>query len=255
MDNKSFADKMREMQMSSSTVLPSHSYLILQLDGRAFHTWTRGLKRPFDDEFIDGMDKVATVLAKEISGIKFGYVQSDEINFLITDWDTPDTQSYYGNRVQKIVSTSAGLASAVLSGLFPNKGYAVFDSRLFVAPTKESVVDWFHWRQTDAIKNSVRAVANNRFSHKALTGVSTPEAKVMLTEIGDSWENYSDGEKNGRLVFKEPYTETKTFFHKKEKQEKKILIEGTRWVTSGVKPFKETSVLEDLIPEHFIPSD
>jgi tRNA(His) 5'-end guanylyltransferase len=249
MDQRSFADRMREMQMSSSTVLPARSYTILQLDGKAFHTWTKGLETPFDVKFINGMNKVTEILASKISGVKFAYVQSDEISLLLTDFDTPETQPFYGNRVQKIVSTSAGLASAILSREFPDKDFAVFDARLFTAPDKEAVIDWFNWRQADAMKNSVRAVAHARFSHKQLNQKNTLDVREMLREFGDPWEDYSDGERNGRLIVKRSFEDSRTFFHKKEGREKTVHFTATRWVSEDAPVFRETQVLQELTPD------
>lgn len=248
MNKLRFADKMRDMQQSSDFRLPENSYIILQLDGKAFHTWTRGLKVPFDSRFVDGMNEVALKVASTVSNIRFGYVQSDEINLVMTDLGSERTQPYHANRVQKIVSTSAGLASAVMSRLFPDKDFAVFDARMFVAPTVEDVTDWFNWRQTDAIKNSVRAVGYARFSHKDLMGKNTQEVREMLAELGDPWEAYSDGEKFGRMIVREEEVRNRTFVNKRTGLEETVEFVSNDWVAKPAQLFKTSDVITSRLP-------
>lgn len=99
----------------SQTYLPRRAYTLMRIDGKAFHTLTRRFNKPFDDAFISMMDKCAFQLCKEVQGCKLAYVQSDEISLIITDFDTLETDAWFDNNVQKMVSVSASVFSAVFN--------------------------------------------------------------------------------------------------------------------------------------------
>lgn len=186
--------------------------VIMRLDGRAFHTLTRGLDKPFDGTFCYSMIDTAGFLCSEIQGAKCAYVQSDEISILITDFDTLTTDAWFDYNVQKMTSVSAGMASAYFtSRFFSEDGIAVFDSRVFNAP-KEEVCNYFIWRQMDWMKNSVQMLARAHFSHKQLHGKNQPAMHDMLHDIGINWANLPDKWKNGTFIVKpaqgwEPYSD------------------------------------------------
>ena len=90
--------------------LPERIPVIIRLDGKAFHTFCRGLKKPFDDLFISVMQDTMLDLCKNISGCKLGYVQSDEISLLLVQ-TRDESQPWFDNNIQKIVSVSASMAT------------------------------------------------------------------------------------------------------------------------------------------------
>lgn len=248
MDKETFANRMRSMQQSSDSRLPENGYSILQLDGKAFHTWTKGLDIPFDAKFVRSMDEVAALLAQKISNVKFAYVQSDEISLLLTDFENEGTQPHYANRIQKVVSTSAGLASAYMTRAFPEKPFAVFDARFFSAPDKELVKDWFVWRQADGIKNSVRAVGYARFTSKELEHKNTKDVREMLAEAGDPWEAYDAGLQRGRVITRVSEPKTVTYTHKKTNEPHTGVFDSFSWKASASDEFRETDWLDNAIP-------
>lgn len=206
-----FEDRMRQMQMSSETSVPLKGYTVLQLDGKAFHTFTRGMGKPFDKRFMDAMDAVLFELCKQVGNVKFGFVQSDEISLLLTDFETPETSMIFNGRVQKIVSTAAGLASAVMARLYPEKKiFPVFDARVFHVPSSMEVLEWFHWRQTDCVKNSVSSAGQAVFTSKELQGRNSLEVKDMLLGAGMSWDLLPEGFKYGRVAVREAVFKTRT---------------------------------------------
>ena len=184
--------------------------IIIRVDGKAFHTFTKGLKKPFDDIFMDAMQATAEYLLKEVQGCKFAYVQSDEISLLLTDYDTYDTEAWFDNNIQKIVSITAAKASVFFNQRFDlnyvdynvkskqegtyDSNYSwklveasstlpVFDARAFNLD-KDEVCNYFIWRQEDCIKNSISMIARTVFSEKKLHGKSTMERKNMLFDAG-----------------------------------------------------------------------
>jgi tRNA(His) guanylyltransferase len=191
--------------------LPRRAYTIIRIDGKAFHTYTKGFKRPFDDELIEDMDKTAAYLCKNIMGAKFAFVQSDEISILLTDFDTLDTQAWFDNNIQKMVSVSASMTTSEFNRLrkvrFQDFLYkeAQFDSRVFQIPSKTEVENYFIWRQQDTVRNSISSVAQSLYSSKELHGKNTSVMQEMIFQKGINWNNYEPKYKRGRLIIKEAY--------------------------------------------------
>jgi tRNA(His) guanylyltransferase len=137
-------ERMKTYENVSRFYLTRRTYTIIRIDGKAFHHYTKGLMRPFDNILIDDMNSTAMYLCKEVQGTKFGYVQSDEISILITDFDDINTDAWFGNNIQKMCSVSASLATVKFNELRPGK-IALFDSRVFQLPTKTEVINYFIW--------------------------------------------------------------------------------------------------------------
>jgi tRNA(His) 5'-end guanylyltransferase len=176
--------------------------VIMRLDGRAFHTLTRGLQKPFSEAFSNTMNATASYLCSEIQGAKCAYIQSDEISILITDFDQLTTDAWFDYNVQKMTSISAGLASAYFTDHWREDGkIAVFDSRVFNIP-KEEVCNYFIWRQLDWIRNSVQMLAQAHYSPKELHKKNQPAMHDMLHEKGLNWADLLPRWKNGTVIYK-----------------------------------------------------
>lgn len=216
MKNDSFGDRMKEnYEVRSQTYLPRRGYQLLRLDGKAFHTYTKGMERPFDPLLSSVMDSTAAYLCQNISGAKLAYVQSDEITILVTDFDKIDTQAWFDGNVQKIVSISAAMATAEFNRLmynakseYMNTGkVALFDSRVWSISDVFEVENSFIWRQQDARRNSISMAAQSMFSHKELHGKKTKTMREMMLTSGVDWENYPAGFRNGRCVVRKTVQE------------------------------------------------
>jgi tRNA(His) 5'-end guanylyltransferase len=201
---------------------------IIRIDGKAFHTYTKGLERPFDLGLMEDMNKTTEYLCQNIQGAKFGYVQSDEISILITDYDDISTHAWFDGNLQKMASIAASLATSKFnqlrmarfarnSGIEPkyrdesyiagseieNFKLAMFDARVFQIPYQEEVFNYFIWRQQDATRNSISSVAQNNFSAKELNGKKTSDMQDMLMLEKDiNWNDFSPREKRGALIRK-----------------------------------------------------
>jgi tRNA(His) 5'-end guanylyltransferase len=207
-------------------LLPRRTYTIIRIDGKAFHTYTRGLKRPFDAGLIEDMDATACYLCKNIQGAKMGFVQSDEISILMTDFDKINTDAWFDGNIQKIASIAASLATAEFNRLRLNRfltekyesgittitelwfknldtfKQATFDARVFTIPLEEEVLNYFIWRQQDTVRNSISSVAQFHYSYKELEFKSTSDMQEMIFQKGDNWNDYTAKLKRGRFIFK-----------------------------------------------------
>ena len=216
MDKTTLGDRMKRYEQASRFVLTRRMPVIIRVDGRAFHTYTKGFDRPFDDRIILTMVEAAQAVANEIQGLKVGYVQSDEASFLLTDYDKLETEGWFDYNVQKMCSIAAsvmtanfnrqmvrniikfgnGLPDPILSAKI-----AYFDARAFNIP-REDVVNYFLWRCRDWARNSVQMYARSHFSQKQLQGKKVPDMHEMLHGIGRNWATDLDNQKkNGTFIF------------------------------------------------------
>ena len=222
MDKTSIGDRMKGYENISRTYLPRRIPAIIRLDGKAFHTFTRGFDKPFDKVLMNTMQKTMQKLCFEIQGCVFGYTQSDEITLVLTDYETIKTDAWFGYNVQKMASISASIATSAFNlsllqegieilgedkylklGFYTNKvGQALFDARCFSIP-KEEVVNCLIWRQQDATRNSIQAVGQAYFSQKELNGKSCNEIQDMLfTEKNINWGDLPTECKRGAACYK-----------------------------------------------------
>jgi tRNA(His) 5'-end guanylyltransferase len=251
--------------------LPRRTYTIIRIDGKAFHTYTRGLKQPFDEGLIEDMDATACYLCKNIQGSKFGYVQSDEISILMTDFDAIGTDAWFDGNIQKIVSVAAGLATAefnklrllrkleendsngaLASGLLNNEDissmkFATFDARVFTIPADYEVENYFIWRQKDATKNSISSVARTLYSQKEVDGKNSDQKQEMIFQKGINWNDYASKLKRGRFITKE----TRIFTNDTFKSYNIVnTYERSVWVSVDCPIFtQDREFLQNKIPE------
>jgi tRNA(His) guanylyltransferase len=185
--------------------LPARTYTILRVDGRAFHTWTKGLTRPYDLDFITWMNRAAEALVKEMAGSRFAFVQSDEISVLLTDFDQITSEAWFDANIQKITSVAASIATAAFNAAVQNyvgstRKPATFDARVFTIPDPVEVANYFIWRQKDAERNSVQMLAQHHYTAKELSGKNIATQHEMIHKAGDNWAKHPDGFKRGRII-------------------------------------------------------
>jgi tRNA(His) 5'-end guanylyltransferase len=220
-------------------MLPRRTYTIIRLDGKSFHTYTRELKKPFDNELFEDIDNSIIAMLPEIQGVVFAYTQSDEISILLTDFSTPQTSAWFDGNLQKMTSVAASIITAEFNRLrwarqWKDTPSAYFDARVFTIPDRIEVMNQFIWRNQDCSRNSVSMVAQSQFSHKELQGKSTTEMHEMLHTKGVNWAtDYTDREKNGALIVKEEYSTTA------DPHFAPIPVTRTRWVSKGAWKFTE----------------
>lgn len=204
----------------------------IRIDGKAFHTFTRGFEKPFDKVLMKSMQETAKYLCENIQGCVFGYTQSDEITLILVDYQKLDTSAWFDYEVQKICSISASMATMAFNKFFAKNvndfrftnGYpnlkkisdielikiydkaldkgAMFDARCFNIP-KEEVTNLVYWRQLDATRNSIQMVGQANFSHKELQNKSCNMIQDMLHEQkGINWNDFPVDCKRGTAVIK-----------------------------------------------------
>lgn len=223
--NDELGKRMKENYESiSKTRLMRRTPSAIRIDGKAFHTFTKGFQKPFDEILMKAMQETTKYLCQNIQGCVFGYTQSDEITLILQDYVTLTTAAWFDYEVQKMCSIAASMATMAFNKFFAEnvdilemtnqaapyydaleKG-AMFDARCFNIP-KEEVCNLIYWRQLDATRNSIQMVGQANFSHSELQGKSCNDIQDMLfTQKGINWNDYPTYYKRGtacRRVYKE----------------------------------------------------
>lgn len=174
--------------------------VIIRLDGKAFHTFTRGLQKPFCPDLHFAMVWAARALSEEMQGFKACYVQSDEASFLLTDYDQLSTDAWFGYVKSKLESISASIFTANFNAVFMQwLGY--FDARAFNVP-REDVTNYFLWRMLDWKRNSLQMYCQSMFSATELQNKTAVDQHEMLHSKGCNWAaDLSNWAKNGTWLF------------------------------------------------------
>lgn len=206
-------DRIKKYEKTSQYRLLPKSPLFIRIDGRAFHTFTKGCDRPFDKVVIDAMVYAAQMTAKEMSGFKLAYVQSDEATFMLSDMDTFETQGWFDYELNKVVSISASAFTAYfnsywfnhkeakrgLEGTDGESKMAMFDARAFTVPA-EDAPNAFIWRQRDWERNAVQMMARSMYSHKECEGKKIPDLLEMISKKQGWYNDLKPQLKNGTWI-------------------------------------------------------
>ena len=95
--------------------IPRRSFGIIRVDGKAFHTYTKGFERPFSSVITNAMNETAKALLENIQGSILAYAQSDEISILFTDKQRKNSDMWFDGNIQKISSISGSIATATFN--------------------------------------------------------------------------------------------------------------------------------------------
>lgn len=200
-------DRMKRYEQSVGSILVPRLPAILRIDGRAFHSFTKGMKRPYDANFHKWMQSMAVHLCQNISTAALAYGQSDELSILLIDYNELETQQWFGGTVQKVVSVASSIATLHFNDCiwqhltdYSDKLFkATFDARVFSLPCSDTI-NYFIWRQKDAIRNSIQSLGQANFSPKELHGKSIDDICAMLNEKDIRFEECPIVQQRGYVV-------------------------------------------------------
>ena len=233
MDTSDLANRMKEYEKRNQYYLQKRIPVAIRVDGRSFHTFTKGFKRPFDDILMKSMQETAKYMCENMGNAKFAYIQSDEITIILVDYDTLETDCWFNYRTDKLCSIAASMATMAFNKYFTknvedfiqdcatdyetqglcgegtvefelcktyqkavNKG-AMFDARCFNIP-KEEVTNLVYWRQLDASRNSIQMVGQANFSHKELQHkICNNIQDMLMIQKGINWHDLPTYQKRG----------------------------------------------------------
>lgn len=244
--NDELGKRMKEYyEYIPKTKLMRRAPVAMRIDGKSFHTFTRGFEKPFDKVLIKSMQETMQYLCENIQGCVLGYTQSDEITLILVDYKNLNSAAWFDYEVQKMCSIAASMATMAFNKYFERNVFewkdtvfatsylghlngtisaadlslleaymkaidkgAMFDARVFNIP-KEEVTNLIYWRQLDATRNSIQMVGQANFSHKELQNKSCNKIQdMLLTEKDINWNDFPTHQKRGSCCIKSETTTT-----------------------------------------------
>ena len=206
MGNDGLADRCKHFERAESERRAMRGLpLFARLDGRAFHTFTADLARPYEPAMSRAMIETARHLVQEMNA-RVAYTQSDEITVAWYEPSTSRSDYSFDGRFQKLASVLAGMASTRFYQLIvrdlPAKAAEVphFDCRVWQVPTLADAADVFIWREDDATKNSISMAAGAYYSDAELFGKDSSEKQELLFQKGVNWNDYPRFFKRGSYL-------------------------------------------------------
>lgn len=192
-------NRMKEYENVAKHYLMKKTPVIIRIDGRHFHSFTKGMNKPFDKILSETMEETTKELFKNVQNCILAYTQSDEISLLLIDTKELNTEAYFSNGIQKMASVTAAEATLLFNKILMNKielmitengpwskemcldklHKAMFDSRVINVPI-DDVPNYFVWRQMDCYKNAISSIAQSKFSHKELHCKNTNDKIQMI---------------------------------------------------------------------------
>ena len=236
MNREPLGSRMKRYEESTNFKIIPRTPIMLRIDGKAFSNLTKKLKlkKPYDIDFSTWMAETAVAIANEIQGCMLGYTQSDEMTFIIRTDQSDNTTPWFDNRVQKIVSVAASVASASFNEFVPylksesgclvfengrakKAVKAIFDCRVWPMPSMTEVFNNFIWRQRDCVKNSISSACyyevgealGKKTARKLMhRKTQSEQQEILFQETGINWSTYPEEFKNGIVIFRETVTIT-----------------------------------------------
>ena len=253
---KNLEEKCKYYQHLYDYKLMPNGYIVAHLDGRSFSKMIKNnFKKPFDENFINMMNKTAQFLCKNVQDVKCAFVQSDEISLFIKN--EPQSDLLFNGRLCKLQSILASMATAEFNkqmilysikknaygigtefdcvdtlynitdcvSIIENTKFAQFDCKIWNVPNLNEAKAWFLFRLHDCEKNSKQQVAQTWCSHKELmTKTSDEQVEYLKDYYGIDWNEFPDTQKHGRFIKQIKSTETKEI----DGEEK--VFERTNWI-------------------------
>lgn len=201
----SLGDRIKKYEAVTRPFLTPNQPVFIRVDGKAFHTWARHMDKPFDMGLVQSMQDAAVFTARQMQGFKLAYVQSDEATFMITDTDAIESQPWFGNNANKIVSITASMFTFYFNESFrqalpgADVAPAFFDARAFSVPY-EDAANVFIWRQRDWERNSLSMLGYYVCGHSRMQNQKRRDVHDLLHQFGVNWADLEPVLKNGTWI-------------------------------------------------------
>lgn len=225
-DKDSLGNRQKAYEAVYKQTLVQKTPIVIRIDGKAFHSFTKKMAKPFDDLIIDTMQKTMLELCKDLATCKFGYTQSDEITLVCICDDVIRTEGLFKYKAQKIISIVASKATKYFNKIFyenvqklennpkeyknvvdiniyKNKLFeAEFDCRVMNIPEWD-VINNIIWRQQDATRNSIQMLGQAYFTQKELEKKNCSEIMdKLMNEKNINWNNLEIYKKRGSCCYR-----------------------------------------------------
>lgn len=244
--NDSLGDRMKGYESVSRNFLTRRVPAIIRLDGKAFHTFTKGMEKPFDPVLTQAMQETMKYLCENIQGCVLGYTQSDEITLVLTDYATIQTDAWFGYNIQKMCSVSASMATLAFNKAF-NKEVVQFFLRNDIEDAQRNGDTSDRALASAILYANIEAVGQANFSHHELHKKTCNMIQEMLwSQRGINWNDFLTELKRGSCCIKRQFEET---IDDPRNPDQKITVCRNRWIIDHEIPIftQDREYIERLI--------
>jgi len=156
----SLRERIKSYEEAADIRLLQRLPIVIVVNGRAFKKATSLLRKPFSHEFMELMGAVSIKLCQEIDGAVFSYSFNDEVVLIARNDFTIATEPFCDNRVQKISSTAASIATLEINRIAKNNkaelfGDVIFTAKTFVVPSITEAVSTLISKQQQSFHTSL----------------------------------------------------------------------------------------------------
>lgn len=227
-------DRFKAVEAGWRQTIGRDQWMVVRVDGRAFHSYTRRCERPFDPAVTAAMQTMLAGLCAEVSGSVVGYCQSDEAS-VVARCASQNSEHWFGGVVQKVASVAASTATVLFNqAALGLPAGAVFDGRVFPLPDPQTVADYLCWRRADARRNAVSMVCHATIGKKAVLNRPTSERVRMLEAAGIDLAGYAPADMCGTLARKHTTVGPVTYTRKDTGAVETTVAERSEWVLEPV---------------------
>lgn len=210
------SDRMKSYEECYDFKIHTRVPVIVRVDGKGFSKYTKTIKanKPFDESLSQAMTLATNETAAIMEGCVFAYTQSDEASFVLLNDQSEESQPWFGNRLQKIISVAASAFTVNFASKMAGLPRAYFDARVFAVPNKVEAMNYLVWRQQDATRNSIQSSSyyevgkkvGKKTARQMLEGLDTKKQQELLfSQTGINWDTYATKFKRGIAVYKETF--------------------------------------------------
>lgn len=192
------ADRQKKYESSYDYKILDKIPIIIRINGKNFSKLSKNLEKPFSNDLFKVMANAAMYSITEIQGVIFGYLHHDEITFVLRNDQTHETESWFGNRIQKINSIAVSTFTMafykfLLASELELSGDPTFDCRAFGVPNIAEANNNIIWRQQDCLKESLRSAClyeigskiGVKKAYELIEGKTIEEKKYELLKYSD----------------------------------------------------------------------
>jgi tRNA(His) guanylyltransferase len=178
--------------------------IITIVNGRSFAKLTTLINKPFSNDLAQCFSAALGALMQEMDGTIFGYSHNDELVIVSRNDQTPETQPWYNNDIQKSASISASIATVQFNNYAASLdldliGEPVFYSQVFAVPNITEAINLLVCKQQQSFFISVQLACFFELSKKfeknnvknMLSGATIDEKIDLLKrECGINYNEY-----------------------------------------------------------------
>ena len=217
MSNK-LKDRIEGYQSASDYKLLNRVPIIISINGRGFSKVTQLIDKPYCPKFAECILSTTLRLCSAVEGALFAYQYNDEIVIVARNDQTPDTNPWYDNKLQKICSVTSAVATMHFNEEAARlnlslTGDPIFTSQVFMVPTIGEAVNTLIYKQQQNFHTSIQSACLYELIKKydknaikdMLSGLSVDEKIDLLSqECGVDFNGYPVSFRRGAAAYKVP---------------------------------------------------